>query len=112
MRGRTTTWRGVDIVRQSAAHLFEEYAGNAEVAAEQQPERRRRMHARRITDLATHPDAFVTVQAFAEHLSVDQKTVMKWIKAGVLTADQFGREWGIHTADASAFVERNRYQPL
>lgn len=71
------------------------------------------MHGRRITDLQTHPDAFVTVPAFAEYVGVTQKQVRKWITAGVLDGYRLGgTEWRIRTADAITFVERNRYQPL
>jgi excisionase family DNA binding protein len=42
-----------------------------------------------ISDLCAHPDAYITVPAFAEHLNVSDKTMRKWIKAGVLTAYQF-----------------------
>ena len=42
-----------------------------------------------ISDFCAHPDAYITVPAFAEHLNVSDKTVRKWIKAGVLTAYQF-----------------------
>lgn len=63
-----------------------------------------------ISDFCAHPDAYITVPAFAEHLNVSDKTVRKWIKAGVLTAYQFQGEWGIRKADAVAFVERARFQ--
>ena len=64
------------------------------------------MRRRGSRDLGTHPDTFITVQAFAAHLSVADKTVMKWIKAGVLPAYQFRTEWRIKRADAVTFVER------
>jgi excisionase family DNA binding protein len=71
---------------------------------------------RRITDLQTHPDAHVTVQAFAEYLVVHEHTVMKWIEAGELPAFQFPRrkhgEWRIAVADAVAFVTKNRFRTL
>ena len=66
------------------------------------------MPKRRITDLATHPHAFVTVPAFAEHVSVKDKMVRKWIRAGVLPAYRFSGQWRISKADAIAFVERGR----
>jgi hypothetical protein len=43
-----------------------------------------RMRKRSIVDLDTHPDPFITVQVFAEHLTVQDKTVRKWIHAGLL----------------------------
>ena len=48
---------------------------------------------------------------FAEHLSINQRTVMKWIKAVILAGYRFQTEWRILTANAIAFVERNRFQP-
>jgi helix-turn-helix protein len=65
---------------------------------------------RRITDLTTHPDAYVTIPDFAQHLMVQQRTVRKWIRGGVLKAACFQGEWRIHTAEAIAFVERNQFQ--
>jgi excisionase family DNA binding protein len=47
-----------------------------------------------------------------EHLKVQDKTVRKWIKGGVLPAYQFRTEWRIALADAVAFVERARFKPL
>ena len=67
------------------------------------------MPKRRITDLATHPHAFVSVSAFAEHLSVKDKMVRKWIRAGVLPAYRFAGQWRIAVKDAAAFVERGRF---
>jgi excisionase family DNA binding protein len=71
------------------------------------------VHRRTITDLQSHPDANITVQAFARYLDVQDKTVMKWIRAGVLPAHQFppdtpGGEIRIRKVDAVAFVERAR----
>src|SRR5262245_21219023 len=82
------------------------------------PERRRRPQrrraltggGRRIADLYTHPNEYLTVQAFAVHLTVHERTVMKWIKAGALTAYQFDREWRIRKGDAVLFVERSRFR--
>lgn len=82
------------------------------------PDRRRALAhgGRRITDLYTHPEEYVTVQAFAGHLGVQDKTVMKWIHAGLLTAYQFppekaGGELRIRKHDAVVFVERARIKP-
>ena len=63
-----------------------------------------------ISDLCAHLDAYITVRAFAEHLNVSDKTVRKWIKAGVLTAYQFQGEWRIRKADAVALAEQARFQ--
>jgi excisionase family DNA binding protein len=41
---------------------------------------------------------------------VSDKTVRKWIKAGVLTAYQFQGEWRIRKADAVALAEQARFQ--
>jgi helix-turn-helix protein len=73
----------------------------------------------RITDLDTHPEPYVTLQAFAAYLRVQERTVMKWIQAGVLIAYQFPTakvggeirirgQIRIRTSDAALFVERSR----
>lgn len=73
--------------------------------------RREPRGGRRITDLATHPDAHVTVQDFAQYLCVHRKTVLKWIRAGQLVAYRFAGDWRIKTTDAVAFVAGARFQP-
>lgn len=67
---------------------------------------------RRIADLATHEEAYVTPQALAEYLTVSRKMVMKWIEAGVLPAYRFGRHWRVRTCEAAVFVESQRVRPL
>ena len=67
------------------------------------------MRTRSIVDLSTHPNAFVTVKAVAEHLAVTDKTVRKWIEAGVLPAYRFKTQWRIALTDAVAFVQRARF---
>jgi excisionase family DNA binding protein len=69
-----------------------------------------RLGGRRITDLATHPDAYVKVSAFALYVSVRAKTVHKWIKAGTLPAYCLHGQWRIKKTDAIAFLERARVQ--
>jgi excisionase family DNA binding protein len=66
---------------------------------------------RRITDLTTHPDQHLTVQAFATYLGVHRKTVVKWILAGTLPAYRFEGEWRLKTSEAAAFVAGARFQP-
>jgi excisionase family DNA binding protein len=51
----------------------------------------------------------VTVPAFAEDLSVRDKIVRKWIRAGVLPAYRFAGQWRIAVEDAAAFIERRRF---
>ena len=48
--------------------------------------------------------------AFADHLNVQDKSVRKWIKAGLLPAYRFVGEVRIAKADAIAFIERARFQ--
>ena len=72
-------------------------------------DQRRRMR-RQLTDLRTHPHAYIKVPAFAVYLDVQPKTVMKWIKTDLLRAYQFEGEWRIKTVDAIAFVEKARFQ--
>jgi excisionase family DNA binding protein len=68
------------------------------------------MRKRRIADLATHPDAYITVPHFAAHLGFQERTVRKWIDAGVLPAYRFEGQWRIATADALTFVEQARFR--
>ena len=70
------------------------------------------MRKHTIIDLATHREAFVTVRAFADPLAVQDKTAMKWLKAGVLPAYKFKTEQRIMRVDAVAFVERARFHVL
>ena len=48
------------------------------------------------------------MSAFAEHVSVDDKMVRKWIRAGVLPAYRFAGQWRISRTDAIAFIEKSR----
>jgi excisionase family DNA binding protein len=68
------------------------------------------MRKRGISDLPTHSDVYLTVPAFAEHLNVPDKTVRKWIHAGVLTTYRFQSEWRISQTDAVLFVEGVRFR--
>jgi excisionase family DNA binding protein len=62
------------------------------------------MRKRGISDLPTHSDVYLTVPAFAEHLNVPDKTVRKWLHAGVLTAYRFQSEW--HFEDGCRVIRR------
>ena len=77
-----------------------------------EPERDERPAAA-ITTLGSHPAPYVTIDAFATYLTVDRRTVMKWIEAGTLPAYQFHGSsrgtWRIKTTDAIAFEERARF---
>jgi excisionase family DNA binding protein len=64
----------------------------------------------RITDLATYPAPHLTIPQLAEHLTVAETTVRRWIRAGVLPAYQFQGKYRIRKTDAIVFVERSRVQ--
>jgi excisionase family DNA binding protein len=64
---------------------------------------------RRITDLASHPHAYVRVGPFAHYLDVTGKLVRKWIRAGALPATNFEGRWRIKKSDALAFEKANRF---
>jgi excisionase family DNA binding protein len=71
----------------------------------------------RITDLYTHPAEYVTLQAFATYLGVQERTVMKWIDGGLLVAHRFplgmgGGEIRIRKTDAIVFVAGSRIKPV
>jgi excisionase family DNA binding protein len=69
---------------------------------------RRRKHG--IADLAIHPAAYITVPALADHLGVQDRTVRKWIEAGVLPAYRFEGQRRIWKTDAVLIVERARFR--
>lgn len=72
--------------------------------------RRTTRGGRRITDLRTHDESFVTPAQLATHLGVGRRQVMKWIEAGALVAYRFDeRQWRIEITDARAFVARSRF---
>lgn len=80
---------------------------------QQQSDRRRDprvpKRGRRITDLATHDQAFITPRQFAEYLNVDYRTVRyEWIEKGALPAYNFAGVLRIRIADAREWVEKNR----
>ena len=71
--------------------------------------------AETITSLKAHRASYVTIDALAAYLTVNRRTVMKWIDAGTLPAYQFHGSsrstWRIRTADAIAFEARARFSP-
>lgn len=80
-----------------------------EVRSADADRRRVRRGGRRISDLVTHDEPFVTPVQIAVHLGVDRRQVMKWIGAGSLPAYRFGELWRIKLADAQAFVQRSQF---
>jgi excisionase family DNA binding protein len=64
-----------------------------------------------ITDLETHAEAHVSLDAVAEYLALARKTIVKFVDAGLLPAFRFGRAWRVRTADLRAFVEQSRHRP-
>lgn len=55
-----------------------------------------------IRSLATHPAEFLSVPALADHLQVDERTILRMIRDGELRATRAGRHWRIFTASAKA----------
>ena len=73
---------------------------------------RRQGRGRRITDLADHGEAFITLEQLAAYLGVERRQVAKWIASNVLPAYQFGaRTLRISLSEAVIFVERHRLRP-
>ena len=71
--------------------------------------RRVRRGGRRIADLESHDESFITIDQFAAFLKVDYRTVKyQWIAKGALPAYSFEGIWRIKLTDAVAFVQRNR----
>ena len=65
-----------------------------------------------ITDLASHPDSFVSVGDLASYWGVSRKQIYKQIDAGTLPAMRLGpRLFRISTKDAREFQERARITP-
>lgn len=78
-----------------------------------QPDRREEprvpKRGRRITDLTTHDEIFITVRQLADYCSVDYRTVRyEWIEKGALPAYNFHGKIRIKLVDAVDWVERNR----
>jgi excisionase family DNA binding protein len=67
---------------------------------------------RKIIELETHPDAYVTTSDLADYWRVSRKQIYKQIDAGTLKAVRLGpRLLRISTADAIRFEERAKMQP-
>jgi hypothetical protein len=80
---------------------------------------RARTRTQRIADLATHPAAYVTVQAFAAYLGFQERSVRKWIDARCLAgvpvsaghrrlADQDRRRDRVHRTSPVSVLVRGR----
>jgi excisionase family DNA binding protein len=64
---------------------------------------------RPLTDLATHPEAFVTVAQLADYWQISRKQVLKLIESGSLDAIQLGaKTYRIRASAALAFERRGR----
>jgi excisionase family DNA binding protein len=71
------------------------------------------MRTRKITDLETHPEPYVTMSDLADYWRVSRKQIYKQIEAGTLKAIRLGpRLLRISTADAIHFEEVARKSPL
>jgi len=62
-----------------------------------------------IVDLATHPRAFVSIKALAEHLGCDPRTVARMVESGALPAMRVGRLWRIPTNAARERFHAERH---
>jgi len=47
---------------------------------------------------------FFSIKEVADKLSVNERTIRRWIKAGELSAHQIGRQWRISLYDLEAFL--------
>jgi excisionase family DNA binding protein len=56
-----------------------------------------------ITDLAKHPETYVTVAELARYWRVAERTVQYQVQKGALPATRVGRSIRIRTVDARAF---------
>lgn len=74
---------------------------------------RRRLVGRRITDLATHADAWVTPEQIADYYGIPLKTVTeKWIPSGTLRAHRFpGRHTRVSVRTLLAFEAKHQIVP-
>lgn len=48
--------------------------------------------------------SFFSIKEVAETLSVNERTIRRWISAGDLSAHQVGRQWRISLQDIEAFL--------
>lgn len=64
---------------------------------------------RPLTDLATHPEAFVTVAQLADYWQIGRKQVLKLIESGALEAIRLGaKTYRIRASAALAFEQMGR----
>ncbi|HEX5109823.1 MAG TPA: helix-turn-helix domain-containing protein [Vicinamibacterales bacterium] len=70
-------------------------------------DRRRPKAGRRITDLSSYPDAWLSVPVVAEYLAVDVAVVRTCIETGQLAAHLFDGTWRVRRIDLQAFVEKS-----
>jgi excisionase family DNA binding protein len=64
---------------------------------------------RPLTDLATHPEAFVTVAQLSEYWQISRKQVLKLIESGALDAVRLGvKTYRIRASAALAFEQMGR----
>lgn len=87
--------------------------GLTETEAERRRQSRRRLVGRRITDLATHNDAWVTPEQIAEYYGVPLKTVKrKWIAGGFLKTHTFpGQLTRVEVKALRAFEQMHQIVP-
>lgn len=48
--------------------------------------------------------SFVSIKEVADTLSVNERTIRRWISAGDLSAHRVGRQWRISLQDIEAFL--------
>lgn len=68
---------------------------------------RRRVEPR-IVDPATHPKRYVSPRVAAIYLEVDEKTLRKYLRSGLLAFSQFGDRRRIEVTELVAFEQRQR----
>lgn len=62
----------------------------------------------RITDPATHPKRYVSLQVAAEYLEVHPTTLRKYLVQGLLDFSWFGARRKIEVTELAAFEQRHR----
>jgi excisionase family DNA binding protein len=80
---------------------------------EKRRRQRRALVGRRIYDLATHEDAWVSPEQIATYYGVSEKTVRrKWIDPGLLEAHRFpGSHVRVNVVTLRAFEQRHAITP-
>lgn len=66
----------------------------------------------RITDPATHPRRYVSLQVAAEYLEVHPMTLRKYLTEGLIPFSWFGRRRRIEVVELAAFEQRQRVKSL